>query len=66
MKKRKIYKEPTVKGRKPRLKLMICSRRKKNIQPEQNEETSIQKDEERLRNLWDNFKHSTIRIIVVS
>ena len=27
-----------------------------NIQPEQNEETRIQKYEERLRNLWDNFK----------
>ena len=30
-----------------------------NIQPEQNEETRIQKNEERLRNLWDNCKHST-------
>ena len=27
-----------------------------NIQPEQNEETRIQKNEERLRNLWDKFK----------
>ena len=36
-----------------------------NIQPEQNEETRIQKHEERLRNLWDNFKHSNIRIIGV-
>ena len=27
-----------------------------NIQPEQNEETRIQKNEDRLRNLWDNFK----------
>ena len=27
-----------------------------NIQPEQNEETRIRKNEERLRNLWDNFK----------
>ena len=33
-----------------------------NIQLEQNEETRIQKNEERLRNLWDNFKHSSIRI----
>ena len=33
-----------------------------NIQPEQNEETRIQKNEERLRNLWDNFKRSNIRI----
>ena len=31
----------------------------RNIQPEQNEETRIQKTEERLRNLQDNFKHST-------
>ena len=34
-----------------------------NIQPEQNEETGIQNNEERLRNLWENFKHSNIRII---
>ena len=33
------------------------------IQLEQNEETRIQKNEERLRDLWDNFKHSNIRII---
>ena len=31
-----------------------------NIQPEQNEETRIQKHEERLENLWDNFKCSNI------
>ena len=37
----------------------------RNIQPEQNEETRIQKNEERLRNLQDNFKHSNIRIIGV-
>ena len=36
-----------------------------NIQPEQNEETRIQNNEERLRNLWDNFKHSNIWIIGV-
>ena len=34
-----------------------------NTQPEQNEETRIQKSEERLTNLWDNLKHSNIRII---
>ena len=34
-----------------------------NIQPEQNEDTRIQKNDERLRNLQDNFKHSNIRII---
>ena len=37
-----------------------------NSQPEQNEETRIQKSEERLRNLWDNFKCSNIQIIGVS
>ena len=37
----------------------------RNIQPEQNEETRIQKNEDRLRNLQDIFKCSNIRIIVV-
>ena len=36
-----------------------------NIHSEQNEETRIQKNEERLRNLWDNLKHSNIWIIGV-
>ena len=36
-----------------------------NIQPEQNEETRIQKNEESHRKLWDNFKHSNIQIIEV-
>ena len=31
-----------------------------SIHPEQNEETRIQKNEERLRNLQDIFKYSTI------
>ena len=31
-----------------------------NIQLEQNKQTRIQKSEERLRNLWDNFKYSNI------
>ena len=33
-----------------------------NIQPEQNEETRIQKSEESLTNLWDNLKRSHIQI----
>ena len=33
-----------------------------NIQPQQKEETRIQQNEERLRNLWDNFKRSNIQI----
>ena len=36
-----------------------------NIQPEKKEKTRIQKNEERLRNLQDNFKHSNIQIIGV-
>ena len=36
-----------------------------NIQLEQNEETRIQKNEERLRNLRDIFNHSNIQIIGV-
>ena len=31
-----------------------------NIQPQQNEDTGIQKNEERLKNLQDIFKHSNI------
>ena len=34
-------------------------KKERNIRPEQNEETRIQKHEERLRNLQDNFKCST-------
>ena len=36
-----------------------------NIQLKQNEEIRIQKNEERLRNFWDNFKCSNIQIIGV-
>ena len=37
----------------------------RNIQPEKNEETRILKNEERLKNLWDNYKCSNIQIIGV-
>ena len=36
-------------------------RGKINIQPEQNEETRIQKNKESLMNLWDNLKRSNIQ-----
>ena len=36
-----------------------------NIQPEQNEETRIQKNKERIRRLWDISKSANIRIIWV-
>ena len=34
----------------------VYQKEERNIQPEQNEETRIQKNEERLRNIWDDFK----------
>ena len=56
-----MYREPIVNGRNVGLKSTICSR----IQLEQNEETKIHKNEERLRDLRDNFKCSNIWIIGV-
>ena len=41
----------------------LDQKEERNIQPEQNEETRIQKNEERLRNFQDNFKSSNIWII---
>ena len=35
-------------------------KKERNIHPEEKKETRIQKNEERLRNLWDNLKHSNI------
>ena len=43
----------------------VDQKEERNIQPEKNEETRIQKNEERLRNLQDILKHSNIRIIGV-
>ena len=43
----------------------LDQKEERNIQPEQNEETRIQKNEERLRNLRDIFKCSNIQIIGV-
>ena len=53
-----------------RLSIVYQAKRKeqkegRNIQPEQNEETRIQKNEERLRNLQDIFKRPNIQIIGV-
>ena len=60
-----MYREPTVMGRKPGQIYGLDQKEEINIQPEQNEETRIQKYEERLRNPWDNFKCSNIWIIGV-
>ena len=53
-----------MKGRKPRLKskVWICLflLEEINIQPEQNKEITIQKNEERLRDQQDIFQHSNI------
>ena len=38
----------------------VDQKEERNIQPEKNEETRIQQNEERLRNLRGNFKHSNI------
>ena len=43
----------------------VDQKEERNIQPEKNEETRIRKNEERLRNLQNNFKHSNIWIIGV-
>ena len=43
----------------------VDQKEERNIQLEQNEETRIQKNEERLRNLQDIFKCSNIQIIGV-
>ena len=43
----------------------VDQKEERNIQPEKNEETRIQKNEERLRNLQDILKGSNIRIIEV-
>ena len=58
---RKMYREPTLMGRKLGLKSMVWTRRKKiNSQLEENGEIKIQKNQERLRNLQENFKRSNI------
>ena len=43
----------------------VDQKEERNIQPEKNEETRIQKHEKRLKNLQDSIKHSNIQIIQV-
>ena len=43
----------------------VDQKEERNIQPEKNKETRIRKNEEKLRNLQDIFKHSIIQIMVV-
>ena len=42
---------------------IVDQKEERNIQPEKKEETRIQKNEEKLRNLQDIFEHSNIRFI---
>ena len=43
-------------GKEPRTQINDLDQKEEiNIWPEQNEETRIEKNEERLQNLWDNF-----------
>ena len=61
-----MYREPTLTGKETGTQINGLDQKEEiNIQPEQNEETRIQKNEERLRNLQDIFKRSNIRIIGV-
>ena len=58
---KKLYREPTVMGRKSGLKSMVWSRRKKEtFNQNRMKKQEFKKNEERLRNLWDNFKLSNI------
>ena len=57
-----MYREPAVTGRKLGLDT-VDQKEEMNIQPEKNEETRIQNNEERLRNLQDICKRPNIRII---
>ena len=48
-------------GRKPRLRSMVWRRRKKEtFNQNRVKKQEVKKNEERLRNLQDNFKHSNI------
>ena len=59
-----MYREPIAMGKKLELN-SVDQKEERNIQPEKNETTRIQKNEERLRNLQDIFQRSNIQIIGV-
>ena len=62
-----MYREPTnSEGKETRTQINNLEQKEEIIiQLDQNKETRIEKHEERLRNLWDNFKCSNIQIIGV-
>ena len=59
-----MYREPIVMGRELGLKSMVWARRKKETSNQKRmKKQEFKKNETRLRNLWDIFKCSNIRII---
>ena len=52
-------------GKETKIQSNDLKKKEINIQLDQNKETRIQKNEERLRILWDNLKHSNIQITEV-
>ena len=55
-----MYREPTCDGKETGTQINGLDQKKEiNIQPEQNEETRIQNNEERLKNLQDNLNLPT-------
>ena len=61
-----MYRETAVVWMKPRFRSMIWNIRKQKIaNQEQQEEKRIQKNEDIISSLWDNFKKSNIRTIRV-
>ena len=56
-----MYREPIVMGRKLGLKSTMWTRRKKEASNQKRmKKQEFKKNEERLRNLWDNFKCTDI------
>ena len=60
-----MYREPSDRKETGTQTNGVDQKEERNIQPKKNEETRIQKNEERLRNLQDILKCSNIRIIGV-
>ena len=61
-----MYREPIVMGRKLGLRSTLWNRRKKETSNQKRvKKQEFKKNEERLRNLQDIFKHSNIRVIGV-
>ena len=61
---KKNIQETNSEGKETRTQINDLGQKEEIItQPEQNEETRIQKNEEKLRNLWDNFKRSNMQIV---